>query len=81
MLSRQAWQAQAIVSQLHAMKQGEFDEEVCVDRLLPVWEVITENLMWHDMQGLVADPGLALPIDFDYLINTSRACNEARAPS
>jgi hypothetical protein len=77
MLSRQAWQAQAIVNQLHAMQQGGFDREVCIDRLLPVWEVITENLMRQAMQSSISDPGLALPIDFDCLINPQRALGEA----
>ena len=62
LLGRQLWQAQAIVNQLRMMKLDGFNEEVCVDRLLPVWEVITDNLMHHSMQTQTAEPILNLPI-------------------
>ena len=64
MHSRQPWQAQAIVSQLHAMKQNGIDQEIYVDRLLPVWKVITENLMRHALQAPPAEAGFDLLIPF-----------------
>lgn len=62
LLGRQLWQAQAIVNQLRIMKLDGFSEEACVDRLLPVWEVITDSLMHHSMQTQSTEPILKLPI-------------------
>ena len=71
MLGRQLWQAEAIVNQLRVMKLEGFNEEVCVDRLLPVWEVITENLMRHSLQAHSNEQNLNQP-------NRSRQDNPGR---
>ena len=71
LLGRQLWQAEAIVNQLRVMKQEGFNEEVYVDRLLPVWEVITENLMRHSLQTHTAELG-------HNLSNSSRQNNPDR---
>lgn len=76
LLGRQLWQAQAIVNQLRMMKLEGFNEEVCVDRLLPVWEVITDNLMRHSMQTQTAEPILKLPIGSQRNIPNRRALYE-----
>ena len=62
LLGRQLWQAQAIVNQLRIMKLDGFSEEACVDRLLPVWEVITDSLMHHSMQTQSTEPILKLSL-------------------
>jgi hypothetical protein len=66
MLSRQAWQAQAIVRYLQTMEQEPIDQELCVDRLLPVWEMITETLMGHLMQTTETGSRFMFPVEYDY---------------
>jgi hypothetical protein len=77
MISRQAWLAQAIVCHLRALEESDIEAEVCIDRLLPIWEVIAESLQRHAIQPTAVEPAMPVPFDIDPSVAYQRILCEA----
>jgi hypothetical protein len=79
MTNRQAWLAQAIVSHLRALRNNTTGEAVSLSRLLPVWEMIAENLQRHALQPDVGKPAMPIPVESELFIESQRISREAQA--